>query len=181
MYHDFFVHSSVDGHLGCFHALTIVNSAAVDNGMHVSFSILVSSAYRQRFITTKKCDWGKKELKSLIRFHRANKMDNEEGGRKDKSKRIYRTSQSIKNSKCFSWVTAVRILSFAGSHSPPRLPRMPSNTADLWTCCGGSSDSNLVLLLCVLASNVCSHQNQCFFLCGSSQCPFIYSMDPESA
>ena len=26
---------------------------------------------------------------------------------------------------------------------------MPSNTADLWTCCGGSSDSNLVLLLCV--------------------------------
>ena len=32
------------------------------------------------------------------------------------------------------------------------LPRMPSNTADLWTCCGGSSDSNLVLLLCVLAS-----------------------------
>ena len=32
------------------------------------------------------------------------------------------------NSKCFSWVTAVRILSLAGSHSPPHLPRMPSNT-----------------------------------------------------
>ena len=31
--------------------------------------------------------------------------------------------------------------------------------ADLWTCCGGSSDSNLVLLLCVLASNVDSDQN----------------------
>ena len=26
--------------------------------------------------------------------------------------------------------------------------------ADLWTCCGGSSDSNLVLLLCVLTSSV---------------------------
>ena len=25
----------------------------------------------------------------------------------------------------------------------------------LWICCGGSSDSNLVLLLCVLVSNVC--------------------------
>ena len=28
-----------------------------------------------------------------------------------------------------------------------------------WTCCGGSSDSNLVLLLSVLASNVHSYQN----------------------
>ena len=30
---------------------------------------------------------------------------------------------------------------------------------DLWPCCGGSSDSNLVLLLCVLASNVHSYQS----------------------
>ena len=43
-----------------------------------------------------------------------------------KSKRIYRTSE--KNNKCFSWVTAVRIFSLTGSHSPPHLPRMPSNT-----------------------------------------------------
>ena len=28
----------------------------------------------------------------------------------------------------FSWVTAIRVLSLAGSHSPPHLPRMPSNT-----------------------------------------------------
>ena len=33
-----------------------------------------------------------------------------------------------KNNKCFSWVTAVRVLSLTGSHSPPHLPRMPSNT-----------------------------------------------------
>ena len=45
MYHSFFIHSSVDGHLGCFHVLTIVNRAAVDPGSHVSFSVLISSGY----------------------------------------------------------------------------------------------------------------------------------------
>ena len=30
MYHIFFAHSSVDGHLGCFCILAIVNSAAVN-------------------------------------------------------------------------------------------------------------------------------------------------------
>ena len=45
MYHNFFIHSSVDGHLGDFHVLAIVNSAAVNN---VSFSILVSSCYMPR-------------------------------------------------------------------------------------------------------------------------------------
>ena len=45
MYHNFFIHSSVDGHLGCFHVLAVVNSAAMNNGIHVSFSVLVSSGY----------------------------------------------------------------------------------------------------------------------------------------
>ena len=39
--------------------------------------------------------------------------------------------------------------------------------ADLWTCCGGKSHSNLILLLCVLASNAHSYQNECVFICGS--------------
>ena len=37
MYHIFLIHSSVDGHLGCFHVLTIVDSAATNIGVHVSF------------------------------------------------------------------------------------------------------------------------------------------------
>ena len=48
MYHNLFIHSSVDGHLGCFHVLAIVNSAAINNGIHVSFSILVSSGFMPR-------------------------------------------------------------------------------------------------------------------------------------
>ena len=43
MYHNFFIHSSVDGHLGCFLVLAIVNSASVNIGVHVSLSALVSS------------------------------------------------------------------------------------------------------------------------------------------
>ena len=48
IYHYFFIHSSVDGHLGCIHVLAIVNNAAMNNGIHVSFSILVSSGYMPR-------------------------------------------------------------------------------------------------------------------------------------
>ena len=45
IYHNFFIHSSVDGHLGCFRVLALVDSAAVNNGIHVPFSVLVSSGY----------------------------------------------------------------------------------------------------------------------------------------
>ena len=40
MYHIIFIHSSDDGHLGCFHVLTIVSSAAVNIRVHVSFWII---------------------------------------------------------------------------------------------------------------------------------------------
>ena len=48
MYHGFFIHSSVDGHLGCFHVLVIINSAVMNIGVHVSLSDLVSSVCMPR-------------------------------------------------------------------------------------------------------------------------------------
>ena len=38
-----YIHSSADGHLGCFHVLDIENSATTNTGVHMSLSILVSS------------------------------------------------------------------------------------------------------------------------------------------
>ena len=40
-----FIHSSADGLLGGFQALAIINSAAMNIGVHESFSVLVSSGY----------------------------------------------------------------------------------------------------------------------------------------
>ena len=48
IYHNLFIRSSVDGYLGCFHVLAIVNSAAMNKGIHAALSLLVSSGYMPR-------------------------------------------------------------------------------------------------------------------------------------
>ena len=48
MYHIFFIHCFVDGHLGYFHVLAIVHSAAVNIGVHVSFQAIILSRYMPR-------------------------------------------------------------------------------------------------------------------------------------
>ena len=49
MYHIFFIHSSVNGHLGCFHVLATINTAVMNIGVHVCFRIIVLSGYMPRF------------------------------------------------------------------------------------------------------------------------------------
>ena len=48
MCHSFLIHSSADGHLGYVHVLAIINSAAMNIGVHVSLSDLVSSVCMPR-------------------------------------------------------------------------------------------------------------------------------------
>ena len=45
MYHNFFIHSSVDGYLGCFHVLATLISAAMNIRVHVSFRVVIFSGY----------------------------------------------------------------------------------------------------------------------------------------
>ena len=41
MYHSFFIHSFIYGHLGCFQILATVNEASVNTGVHIFFQIIV--------------------------------------------------------------------------------------------------------------------------------------------
>ena len=56
MYHDFFACSSVEGRLFCFRVLAVVNSAAVNIEVRVSFEIVAFSKYIPGTGTAGPCD-----------------------------------------------------------------------------------------------------------------------------
>ena len=73
MYHIFFSHSSVDGHLGCFHFLTVMNNAAMNIHVWVCawIHIFISLEYISRnviagsYVTLGLAFWGTAKLFSI--------------------------------------------------------------------------------------------------------------------
>ena len=49
MYHSFFIHSSTDGHLGCFYILVIIKNTAMNIGVLMFFQISVWGSFRYIF------------------------------------------------------------------------------------------------------------------------------------
>ena len=75
VYHIFFISSSVDGCLGCFQVLTIVNNAAVNFGVHASFqtSVLGFFGYIQRSEIAE--SYGNSLFNFLRNFHVVSMVD----------------------------------------------------------------------------------------------------------
>ena len=70
MYHGFLIHSSADGHLGCFHVLAIINSAVMNIGVHMSLSDLVSSVCRPSTFLTKISIELEQEILKFVKKHK---------------------------------------------------------------------------------------------------------------
>ena len=95
---------------------------------------------------------------------------------KKKSKRIYRTSENTRI-MCFSSVTAVRVLSLTGSHSPPHLPRTPSNTGLISGPAMGAAQILIWSYSCVFLPPMSTAIRTSVFSFVGALNVFIYSID----
>jgi len=102
-----------------------------------------------------------------------------EGGKRKKEK-IQKNLQSKskhKTNRCFSWVTAVRVLSVTGSHSPPHLPRMPFNTVLISGPVGAAQTLILSTPMCFCLQSPQLSKLVCFLLWECSMTFHMYSID----
>ena len=124
----------------------------------------------------------KKKLRSLIRFNSVNEINNyNKEGKVKKFKRFYRTSQNIRIINVFlesllseSFPSLGVTVHLTSLGCPPTL--LISEPAV------GSAQILILSYSCVFLPPVSTaSRTSAFSFCGSSQCPFIYSIDTESA
>ena len=98
-------------------------------------------------------------------------------GRRKIQNQLQNKSKYKNNNRCFSQISSASVLSLAVITVHLCVPRMPSYTGLL---SGPAMGTAQTVMWSHFASKVHICQSYCFFFCGASHCPFIYSIDTES-